>query len=46
MGKHEKFEHKDVKGETDPRKIKAETERIERENQAEMDRIRRLQRGK
>lgn len=45
MGKHEKFEHKHVTGETDPRKILAETQRIERENAEAMDRVRRQNRS-
>lgn len=40
MGKHEKFEHKHVKGETDPRKIKQEYDRIRAAE--ENDRQRRL----
>ena len=45
MGKHREFEHKHVKGETNPAKIKAESDRIEAAEQAERQRIQNLRLG-
>lgn len=39
-GRHRKFEHPDVKGETDPRKIKEQLDRIQEENDKIMDKLR------
>jgi hypothetical protein len=39
MSKHSADAHRHTKGETDPAKILAETQRIQRENQAAMDQI-------
>lgn len=38
-GGHREFKHKDVKGETNPAKIKETIDRAEAENQAARDRI-------
>jgi hypothetical protein len=40
VGRHSKFEHEHVKGETDPDRVKAELDRIRADNEREMDRIR------
>lgn len=40
MAKHSSNSHRHTKGETDPNKILAETQRIQRENQAAMDQLR------